>query len=108
MAAAGKGPCETYVCDISSSTRAIINKKVRIADSLLTMQKATYNVSQGNDNFSGPSDRMPSNLRPGGRKGVAKKHNSFDRYLARKKGSALRNAAARPLIRDCSGCWKFV
>jgi hypothetical protein len=60
--------------------------------SLFVTRRAAYSVSpQGQDDFSGPSDRRVRSVNTlTGKVGVDKKHNSYARYLARKVGPVLR------------------
>ena len=59
---------------------------------LYTSRQSAFSINiKGPDLFSGPSDRYQTDGTPwGGTKGVAKKHNSYARYLGRLKGPVLR------------------
>ena len=84
-------PCDKYVCPNPCSTLRVIQRRVRMPMTLSSSKKASLVVSKAGDTFSGPSDRLvPSVNTLTGKVGVDKKHNSFARYLARKKGPVLR------------------
>lgn len=84
--------CRRYVCPNACSTKARITRRVRMPMSLFVTRRAAYSVSpQGQDDFSGPSDRRMRSVNTlTGKVGVDKKHNSYARYLARKVGPVLR------------------
>ena len=64
-----------------------INKTTRISSSLHLMKKVTNTINELSPTFQGPSDRNRRSVNPITKKiGVDKKHNSYARYLARKKG----------------------
>ena len=81
-------------CDIPCNTLARIQKRVRMPMFLYTQRQSAFAIGvkhRGGDPFKGPADRFQSNGQPwGGAKGVAKKHNSYARYLGRKKAPVLR------------------
>ena len=92
------GPCINASSNPTSlSTSDItkrINHSVRIPASLYTMNKQTLSVNASFSfdlpTFSGPSDQFIRSVNPlTNSVGVDKKHNSYDRYLARKKGTVV-------------------
>lgn len=96
--------CNKYVCQNPCSTLARIQRRVRMPMNLWTSRKAAFNISgfganthattsnpTATDPFSGPSDRATPSLNTiTGKSGVDKKHNSYARYLGRKKAPILR------------------
>ena len=79
---------------IPSSISQRINRQVRMPTSLYTMEKETLSVNDsstfGLPIFNGPSDKSVRSINPITRSvGVDKKHNSYDRYLARKRGTVI-------------------
>ena len=88
---ASTNPTSLSVNDITKR----INNTVRMPASLYTVQKSTLVVNDSSPStalpsFGGPSDREnPSVDVITASVGVDKKHNSYDRYLARKKGYAI-------------------
>ena len=79
---------------IPSSISLRINRQVRMPTSLYTMEKETLSVNDsstfGLPIFNGPSDKSVRSINPITRSvGVDKKHNSYDRYLARKRGTVI-------------------
>jgi hypothetical protein len=96
--------CSRYVCPKPCSTLARIQRRVRIPMTLYTARQSAFNISgfgvnsrgtddnpNAVDSFSGPSDRAaPSFNTITGKRGVDKKHNSYARYLGRKKAPVLR------------------
>ena len=85
-------PCKRYVCPQPCSTLSRIQQRVRMPMTLYTSRQSAFSISvKGHDRFIGPGDRYQTNGTPwGGSKGVAKKHNSYARYLGRLKGPVLR------------------
>lgn len=93
------GPCinannpELPLTSLSTSDIAKrINHSVRIPASLHIMNKGilSVNASLYLPTFSGPSDQLIRSVNPLTQSvGVDKKHNSYDRYLARKKGTVV-------------------
>ena len=85
-------PCKRYVCPQPCTTLSRIQQRVRMPMTLYTSRQSAFSISvKGPDLFAGPSDRYQTNGTPwGGPKGVAKKHNSYARYLGRLKGPVLR------------------
>jgi len=96
--------CNKYVCPKPCSTLARIQRRVRMPMNLWTSRQAAFNISGfganshatkynkvATDPFSGPSDRARPSLNTiTGKRGVDKKHNSYARYLGRKKAPILR------------------
>ena len=96
--------CSQYVCPKPCSTLARIQRRVRMPMTLWTSRKSAFNISGFNSNshatgqnprasdpFSGPSDRASRSLNTiTGKRGVDKKHNSYARYLGRRKAPILR------------------
>jgi len=96
--------CKRYVCQNPCSTLARIQRRVRIPMTLYVARQSAFNISgfgvnsrgtddnpNAVDSFSGPSDRAaPSFNTITGKRGVDKKHNSYARYLGRKKAPVLR------------------
>ena len=84
--------CRHYVCPKPCSTLSRVQRRVRMPMTLYTSRQSAFSINvKGPDLFSGPSDRYQTNGTPwGGKKGVAKKHNSYARYLGRLKGPVLR------------------
>ena len=96
--------CNKYVCPKPCSTLARIQRRVRMPMNLWTSRQAAFNISGFGPNshatkhnkvaadpFSGPSDRAHPSLNTiTGKRGVDKKHNSYARYLGRKKAPILR------------------
>jgi len=71
-----------------------INHTVRMPASLHTMNKKTLTVNASLSFdlpiFDGPSDQFVRSVNPITKSvGVDKKHNSYDRYLARKRGKMI-------------------
>ncbi len=67
-----------------------INKTVRSSSSMHLMKKATHTINEFRPTFQGQSDRSIRSVNPITKKvGVDKKHNSYARYLARKKGKTI-------------------
>ena len=96
--------CSQYVCPKPCSTLARIQRRVRMPMTLWTSRKSAFNISgfdsnshatgqnpRASDPFSGPSDRASRSLNTiTGKRGVDKKHNSYARYLGRRKAPILR------------------
>jgi len=96
--------CSQYVCPKPCSTLARIQRRVRMPMTLWTSRKSAFNISgfdsnsratgqnpHASDPFSGPSDRASRSLNTiTGKRGVDKKHNSYARYLGRRKAPILR------------------
>ena len=96
--------CNKYVCPKPCSTLARIQRRVRMPMTLWTSRKSAFNISgfganshatsqnpHASDSFSGPSDRASRSLNIiTGKRGVDKKHNSYARYLGRRKAPILR------------------
>ena len=96
--------CSQYVCPNPCSTLARIQRRVRMPMTLWTSRKSAFNISgfdsnshapgqnpRASDPFSGPSDRPQHSLNNiTGKRGVDKKHNSYARYLGRRKAPILR------------------
>jgi len=96
--------CKRYVCPKPCSTLARIQRRVRIPMTLYVARQSAFNISgfgvnsRGTlnnphdvDPFSGPSDRPTRSFNTiTGKRGVDKKHNSYARYLGRKKAPVLR------------------
>ena len=96
--------CNQYVCPKPCSTLARIQRRVRMPMTLWTDRQAAFNISgfdsnshangqnpRASDPFSGPSDRASRSLNTiTGKRGVDKKHNSYARYLGRRKAPILR------------------
>ena len=96
--------CNKYVCPKPCSTLARIQRRVRMPMTLWTSRKSAFNISgfdsnshatgqnpRASDPFSGPSDRASRSLNTiTGKRGVDKKHNSYARYLGRRKAPILR------------------
>lgn len=94
-------PCKGKVCPKPCSTLAVIQRRVRMPMTLYTSRQSAFNISGWGANaktgestvdpFSGPSDRpQPSINSITGKRGVDKKHNSYARYLGRRKAPVLR------------------
>ena len=80
-----------------------INKVVRLSSSLHLMKKATQTVNIMRPTFKNTSDRFETSRNPlTNKRGVDKKHNSYARYLARKKGKTICCCACTQLIRNSS------
>ena len=73
-----------------------INNSVRLHSSLHLMEKATQTVNGLRPTFKTQSDRLYSS-------GVSKKHNSYARYLARKKGKTICCCACTQLVTRTAG-----
>ena len=94
--------CAKNVCPNPCSTRARIERRVRMPMTLFTSRQSAFNISgygtnkrtgdpYATDPFAGPSDRQRRAINPlTGKRGVDKKHNSYARYLGRKKAPILR------------------
>ena len=96
--------CNQYVCPKPCSTLARIQRRVRMPMTLFTSRQSAFNISGfdsnsratsqnkvASDPFSGPSDRASRSLNTiTGKRGVDKKHNSYARYLGRRKAPILR------------------
>ena len=89
--------CNQYVCPKPCSTLARIQRRVRMPMTLFTSRQSAFNISgfdsnsRASDPFSGPSDRASRSLNTiTGKRGVDKKHNSYARYLGRRKAPILR------------------
>ena len=96
--------CSQYVCPKPCSTLARIQRRVRMPMTLFTSRQSAFNISgfdsnshatgqnpRASDPFSGPSDRASRSLNTiTGKRGVDKKHNSYARYLGRRKAPILR------------------
>ena len=114
--------CSKYVCPKPCSTLARIQHRVRMPMSLWVSRRSTLNISGfgansratsqnpvAADPFSGPSDRASRSLNIiTGKRGVDKKHNSYARYLGRKKAPVLRSnmkysAAGKICSTSCCG-----
>ena len=67
-----------------------INKTTRTSSSMYLMKKSTQTINEFRPTFQGQSDRSIRSVNPITKKvGVDKKHNSYARYLARKKGKTI-------------------
>jgi hypothetical protein len=98
--------CNTNNCIIDYTGKATsfnknniskrINNSVRLHSSLHLMEKATQTVNGLRPTFKTQSDRFYS-------KGVDKKHNSYARYLARKKGKTICCCACTQLVTRVAG-----
>ena len=96
--------CKRYSCPRPCSTLARIQRRVRMPMTLYSARQSAFNISgfgvngRGTPNnphdvdpFSGPSDRPTRSFNTiTGKRGVDKKHNSYARYLGRKKAPVLR------------------
>ena len=77
------GPTSFRTSELSKK----INKTTCSSSSLHLMKKATKTINEFRPTFKGQSDRSIRSVNPITKKiGVDKKHNSYARYLARKKG----------------------
>ena len=88
-----------------------INKTVRSSSSMHLMKKATRTVNLSTPTFQGQSDRSIRSVNPITKKvGVDKKHNSYARYLARKKGKTICCCRCEQLIKssDTGSSWSGV
>ena len=88
-----------------------INKTVRSSSSMHLMKKATRTVNLVTPTFQGQSDRSIRSVNPITKKvGVDKKHNSYARYLARKKGKTICCCRCEQLIKssDTGSSWSGV
>ena len=96
--------CNNRPCQNACSTLARIERRVRMPMTLFTSRQSAFNISgfdsnshaasqnpRASDPFSGPSDRASRSLNTiTGKRGVDKKHNSYARYLGRRKAPILR------------------
>ena len=85
-----------------------INKTVRLSSSMHLMKKATQTVNHVIPTFQNQSDRNTRSVNPITKKvGVDKKHNSYARYLARKKGKTICCCTCEQLIKnsDTGSSW---
>ena len=96
--------CNNRPCQNACSTLARIQRRVRMPMTLWTSRQSAFNISGfganshatsqnkvASDPFSGPSDRPYRSLNTiTGKRGVDKKHNSYARYLGRRKAPILR------------------
>ena len=81
-----------------------INNSVRLSSSLHLMQKATQTVNALRPTFKTQSDRFQTSRNPiTNKRGVDKKHNSYARYLARKKGKTICCCACTQLVTRTAG-----
>lgn len=94
--------CNNRPCQNACSTKARIQRRVRMPMGLWVSRRSTLNISgfgpnaldanNAADPFSGPSDRSRHSLNTiTNKRGVDKKHNSYARYLGRKKAPVLRS-----------------
>ena len=96
--------CSQYVIPKPCSTLARVQRRVSMPMTLWTSRQSAFNISGfgpnsrassqnpvATDPFSGPSDRPQHSLNNiTGKRGVDKKHNSYARYLGRRKAPILR------------------
>ena len=88
-----------------------INKTTRTSSSMHLMKKATLTINELRPTFQGQSDRNIRSVNPITKKvGVDKKHNSYARYLARKKGKTICCCTCTQLIKssDTGSSWSGV
>ena len=101
-----KKPAQCHSCiDISSSlnelqTQKIIQNQVRVSASLFTMNLASLNINSNNlQNNNKPwhnaSDRKEAHG-SSANKGIDIKHNSYARYLGKKKSQYLKTEPEKP------------
>ena len=111
--------CNNRAPPNACSTTARIRRRVRMPMSLWVSRRSTLNISgfgpnaldanNTTDPFSGPSDRSRRSLNTiTNKRGVDKKHNSYARYLGRKKAPVLRSnmkysAAGKICSTSCCG-----
>jgi len=96
------GPNGETSFSISDESKRI-KKSVRLSSSLHLMKKATQTINIMRPTFKNTSDRFQTSRNPiTNKRGVDKKHNSYARYLARKKGKTICCCACTQLIRNNS------
>lgn len=94
-------PCINGSSFLAARREERINGTTRVPSSLLTMRTSTRTVNEFRPTFQGPSDRFISSYNPITKStGVDKKHNSYDRYLARKKGKVICCCTCDQLIKN--------
>jgi hypothetical protein len=92
------GPNGETSFSISDESKRI-NKLVRLSSSLHLMKKATQTINIMRPTFKNTSDRFQTSRNPiTNKRGVDKKHNSYARYLARKKGKTICCCACTQII----------
>jgi len=93
------GPCSSHN---AKQTQKIIKKQVRVASSLYMMNLSALTASTNQLSITNYSQGANSkNLKD---PGVAIKHNSYDRYLAKLKSKSLKNNGKNHVIIENCKC----
>lgn len=93
------GSCSTHN---KTQTQKIIKKQVRVASSLYTMNLSALTASTNQLSITNYSQGANS-INPK-EPGVAIKHNSYDRYLAKLKSKSLKNNGKNNVIMENCKC----